>query len=330
MHGNKVQMNNHNVKLPNRSRKGFYAVGAGLLCAIAVTLAGCSGSGPMGKKQDPFAGVGSPIWNDAKGPMPKGGGRRHIGESYEVAGIKFHPRHEPGYDKSGVASWYGPKFNRRMTSNGEWFDMEQLTAAHTTMELPSYAKVTNLENGREVIVRVNDRGPFVDDRIIDMSKRSADVLGFRNKGKTKARVQYIGPAPLKDASYSHLAAMNAELQRNTPVNQMIASANLRDGRYGEEQIASTEAAATVSMASTHTGADYFVQVASFSDPDNANRTRSMLADLGNVQVSPTSGSFGTVHRVRVGPFADQSNALAALEAVRSRGLHDALVTSSTN
>jgi rare lipoprotein A len=314
------------VRLPRRHNKGYFVLGAGLLCAIAITLAGCSGSSPLSnKKKDPFAGVGSPTWDDSKGPIPKGGGRRHVGKPYQVADIWFHPKHEPDYNKVGVASWYGPKFNRRMTSNGEWFDMEQLTAAHTTMELPSYAKVTNLENGREVIVRVNDRGPFVNDRMIDMSKRAADLLGYRGKGKTKARVQYIGRAPLEDPDYGHLAAMNQELKRRTPLNQMIASANLRDGRYGDSTPSYSEAAATVRTPASSGG--YFVQVASFSNPDNASRTKSALSDIGDVEISPTSGSFGQILRVRVGPFNNQAQAQSALDQVRARGHHDALVRS---
>lgn len=318
-------MSNRPLKLPNRSRKVYYFVSAGLLCAIAVTIAGCSGGG----KQDPFAGVGSPLWDEAKGPIPKGGGRRHLGKSYEVAGQKFHPRHDPNYDRKGVASWYGPKFHKRMTSNGEWFDMDQLTAAHTTMELPSYAKVTNLNNGRTVIVRVNDRGPFVNDRIIDMSRRSADALGFRAQGKAPVRVQYIGPAPLKDSDYGHLAAMNQELERGTPLNQMIASADLRNGRYGSEQ--STYAAASIAgnTASVEpvagAGEAYFVQVAAFSDPSNAERARADLSDIGNVAVEAASGGYGQVYRVRVGPLASEADARQALGAVRSRGHADALL-----
>jgi rare lipoprotein A len=312
------------LKLPNRSHRGYYIVGAGLLCAIAVTLAGCSGSG--GGKQDPFAGVGSPYWQDSKGPMPKGGGRRHVGKPYEVAGQKFYPHHDPNYDRTGVASWYGPKFHRRMTSNGEWFDMEQMTAAHTTMELPSYAKVTNLENGRSVIVRVNDRGPFVNNRIIDMSKRSADALGFRGKGKAQTRVQYIGPAPIKDPHYGHLAAMNQELERGTPLRNMIAGADLRDGRYGSETptlVAASTSSSTASIAPASADAGYFVQVAAFSDPSNAQRTKADLSDLGNVQVDATEGSYGQIFRVRLGPLADEAQAEATLDAVRSRGHHDA-------
>ncbi|NNJ76015.1 MAG: septal ring lytic transglycosylase RlpA family protein [Anderseniella sp.] len=317
-------MTDQNLRLPTRRSSGYYFVGAGVLCAVAIALAGCSGSG----KKDPFAGVGSPIWDDAKGPMPKGGGRRHVGKSYQVADIWFHPKHEPNYSKTGVASWYGPKFNRRMTSNGEWFDMEQLTAAHTTMQLPSYAKVTNLENGREVIVRVNDRGPFVNDRIIDMSKRSADLLGFRGRGKTKAHVQYIGPAPLEDPTYGHLAAMNQELKRRTPLNEMIASANLRDGRYGENQPSNRTATAA---ATADTGAEgYYIQVAAFSDPGNAQRTKDALADLGSVQIKPANGSFGPLYRVRVGPLDNHASAQSALQQVRARGHHDAVVNSTIN
>jgi len=317
-------MTQQNIRLPNRNRGGYFVLGAGLLCAIALGLAGCSGS----SKKDPFAGIGSPVWDSAKGPMPKGGGRRHVGKPYQVADIWFYPKHEPSYDKVGVASWYGPKFNRRMTSNGEWFDMEQLTAAHTTMELPSYAKVTNMENGREVIVRVNDRGPFVNDRIIDMSKHSADLLGFRGRGKTRARVTYIGRAPLKDPSYGHLAAMNEELKRRTPLNQMIAGANLRDGRYGENQ--PTYVAAGIHAPVSAEARGYYVQVAAFSDPGNAQRTKEALADLGEVHIKPANGSFGPLYSVRVGPLNNHASAQTALELVRARGHHDAVVNSTYN
>ena len=109
--------------------------------------------------------------------------------------------------------------------------MNELTAAHATLPLPSYAKVSNLENGRSVVVRINDRGPFVGTRIIDMSRRSAEVLGFKPQGMAKVRVQYIGPAPLNDQG-QHLAAMNRELRNGTPINQMMAAA---EGRWGGER-----------------------------------------------------------------------------------------------
>ena len=191
-----------NMRDAVRSIAAFVA-GMSLLLSV-LSLVGCSSS----MKRDPFAGIGSPIYK-GNGPLPKGGGRYQLGEPYEVAGVWFYPKEEPAYDKMGVASWYGPQFHRRMTSNGEWFDMDYLSAAHPTLPLPSYAKVTSLETGKEIVVRVNDRGPFVADRIIDLSRKSAEALGFRNKGTAEVRVQYIGPAPLNDHGM-HLAAMNRD------------------------------------------------------------------------------------------------------------------------
>lgn len=213
-----------------RSPRFLAPLAAVLLISCAVGLSACSSPKVASKKLDPFAGKGSPIY-PGKGPLPKGGGRYHVGKPYEVAGQKFTPREDPNYDAVGVASWYGEAFHRRMTSNGEWFDMNDLTAAHTTLPLPSYAKVTNLTNGKSLIVRVNDRGPFVNDRIIDLSRRSAEVLEVKNKGTAKVRVQYVGPAPLNDKG-EHLMAMNEELRRGTPMKYMIASADMRAGRGG--------------------------------------------------------------------------------------------------
>ena len=163
-----------------------------ILMAMSLTISGCSSNRTASR--DPFAGIGSPIYK-GNGPVPMGGGRYQVGEPYQVAGRWFTPKEQPNYDKTGPASWYGEAFNRRMTSNGEWFDMTRLTAAHPTLPLPSYAKVTNVNNGNTVIVRINDRGPFVGPRIIDLSKQSASALGFKRQGTATVRVQYIGPAP---------------------------------------------------------------------------------------------------------------------------------------
>ncbi len=130
------------------------------------------------------------------GRIPKGGGVRKIGKPYYVSGQRFVPRHDPSYDRSGIASWYGRDFHGRKTANGEVYDMNALTAAHPTLPLPSYAYVTNKQNGKTLLVRVNDRGPFVKNRIIDLSHRSARELGFFNQGTAHVRVRYAGPAPL--------------------------------------------------------------------------------------------------------------------------------------
>jgi rare lipoprotein A len=119
-----------------------------------------------------------------------------VGAPYQVGGVWYVPREQPNYDAVGVASWYGDEFHQKATANGEMFDMNAVTAAHTTLPLPSMVEVTNLENGRKLMVRVNDRGPFVGDRIIDLSRAAARELGYERAGLAKVRVRYVGPAPL--------------------------------------------------------------------------------------------------------------------------------------
>jgi rare lipoprotein A (peptidoglycan hydrolase) len=150
-----------------------------------LTLAGCGGS-PMGALD--------PIMSRVSGEEVKG--RKVIGEPYRVGGRWYHPKEDPDYDEVGMASWYGPKFHGKTTANGERFNQHALTAAHPTLPLPSFARVTALKTGRSIVVRLNDRGPFKHGRIIDVSRAAADKLGFRRAGKTKVRVEYLGPAPV--------------------------------------------------------------------------------------------------------------------------------------
>jgi rare lipoprotein A (peptidoglycan hydrolase) len=185
--------------------------------------------------------IGSPMFKRV-GLIPRGGGRYQLGAPYRIGGRLFQPREITDYDEIGIASWYGHRFHRRMTANGEWFDMEYFTAAHPTMPLPSYARVINLENGKEMVVRVNDRGPFVGSRLIDLSKKTAEMLEFRAQGITKVRVQYIGPAPLDDDG-RHLAAMNRELRRGTPLTEIIAVASGLRQRHA--MMAGTSASASL-------------------------------------------------------------------------------------
>ncbi|MEQ1673180.1 MAG: septal ring lytic transglycosylase RlpA family protein, partial [Hyphomicrobium sp.] len=130
------------------------------------------------------------------GQVPKGGGGFKLGSPYKVAGRWYVPREEPGYDREGIGSWYGDDFHGRKTANGEIFDKNALSAAHPTLPLPSYAYVTNLNTGRTILVRVNDRGPYVNDRLIDLSHASARALGYENQGHARVRVRYAGRAPL--------------------------------------------------------------------------------------------------------------------------------------
>jgi rare lipoprotein A len=138
--------------------------------------------------------------------LPRGGGREQVGKPYKIRGKWYYPREDMAYDKSGTASWYGAAFHGRRTANGEIYDMNQLSAAHPTMPLPSYARVTNLSNGNTLIVRVNDRGPYAHNRLIDMSKRAAEMLDYTGSGTAQVRVQYVGRAPVQGNDDQYLLA----------------------------------------------------------------------------------------------------------------------------
>ncbi|NNE58731.1 MAG: septal ring lytic transglycosylase RlpA family protein [Hellea sp.] len=134
-----------------------------------------------------------------------------IGKPYKVAGQSYTPKHNPDYDKIGVASWYGDKFHGKPTANGEAYDKNALTAAHKTLPLNSYVYVTNLETGKSLKVRLNDRGPFIDGRIIDLSEAAAGALGIRGEGLGRVRVQYAGAAPTTDAGKPFKPAKPAQI-----------------------------------------------------------------------------------------------------------------------
>jgi rare lipoprotein A len=162
--------------------------------AIALTAANCSSSNVRSGIDPKYGVAASPrVVRDGE-PVPKGGGREHVGKAYTVAGRTYVPRINPDYRNEGLASWYGANFHGRRTANGEIFDRGSVAAAHTTMPLPSYARVTNTQNGHSMIVRVNDRGPFHGNRIIDVSERAAIALGFKNQGTARVRVEYVGRA----------------------------------------------------------------------------------------------------------------------------------------
>jgi rare lipoprotein A len=139
-------------------------------------------------------------------PIPRGGGQYLIGHPYRIAGHTYYPSENTSYTAVGMASWYGAAFHGRRTANGEVYDMASLTAAHPTMPLPSYARVTNLSNGYSVIVRVNDRGPYHGGRVMDVSSRTADALAFKGEGTARIKVEYVGPAPLEGSDDNTLLA----------------------------------------------------------------------------------------------------------------------------
>ena len=139
-------------------------------------------------------------------PVPKGGGTYRVGKPYTVAGRVYVPEEDPNYRAEGMASWYGDDFHGRLTANGEVFDMASLTAAHPTLPIPCYARVTNLSNGKSLIVRVNDRGPYHGNRLIDVSNRAAELLEFKGNGVARVRVEYVARAPLEGSDDRQLVA----------------------------------------------------------------------------------------------------------------------------
>ncbi len=160
---------------------------------------------------------------EAQASIVRGGGHYRIGQPYEVAGKLYKPHEDTGYDRTGTASWYGPSFHGRLTANGEIFDSAAISAAHPTMPLPSYVRVTNLANNRSLVVRVNDRGPFSGDRLIDVSEQTAALLGFRRRGTTQVRVEYVSRAPLAGEDKATLLATYRGPDLESP-NILLASA----------------------------------------------------------------------------------------------------------
>ncbi|MGV8928860.1 MAG: septal ring lytic transglycosylase RlpA family protein [Brevundimonas sp.] len=209
---------------------------------------------------------------------------------YQVRGRWYQPAEQAGYDETGTASWYGDQFNGRPTATGERFDMHALTAAHKTLPLPGLVEVTNLANGRRIVVRVNDRGPFVDNRIIDLSRGSADALGMLQAGVAEVRVRYLGRAP-------------------------------RTGGGTALQYAEAEAAPG-SMTSGRR--DFWIQAGAFSDRRAARRVADQLGDHATVDGDRNDG----LYRVLVGPWPDPNAAERSRQAVIARGYADALLISA--
>jgi rare lipoprotein A len=179
----------------------------GLLSLIAGGLALANCAGNVAGRVDPRYGVASSARAVQPGePVPKGGGVYRVGKPYTVAGRIYTPDEDNQYSAVGLASWYGDDFHGRYTANGEIFDMNAISAASPTLPLPSYARVTNLNNHRSIVVRVNDRGPYVGNRLIDVSVQTAKLLGFYGQGVTKVKVEYVGRAPLKGSDDRKLAA----------------------------------------------------------------------------------------------------------------------------
>jgi rare lipoprotein A len=265
---------------------------------------------------------------------------------YTINNVRYVPKDDPKYDETGLASWYGEPFHGRLTAAGEIYDMNRVSAAHKTLPLPTTVEVTNLENGRVLVVRVNDRGPFVDGRIIDLSRRAAQLLGFERDGVARVRVRIKGSpddafvmrpkaitvaeeksvtaAPRPTVQVAALAPPDAAegasaMSLSTPA---VTRAPAAPPDMLPEQAAAAE---TVYRVPVDAATRLFVQAGAFTDYQNALRMKAMLSPVGGVDIQHALIDDRDFYRVRIGPLGDVNEADRALARIKSQGAGDARI-----
>ena len=292
---------------------------------LALLTAGCAtGSGDNGVTVPPNAGV------------------YKIGAPYQIGDTWYYPREQPEYDETGIASWYGPNFYGHPTANGERYNAGALTAAHRTLPLPVNVRVTNLDNGKSLVVRVNDRGPFAKGRIIDMSERGATLLGFKDQGTARVRVTFVSRADLAGgarvpsqtppeiasavpaAPTSRIAATDLDAVPGTrmlPVVRLGEPA-MRTGGLADSAIA-TQPTGVVDIVPIPAATHLYVQAGAFGSYQNALRLQAKLG--GRLQISPITQGGQTLYRLRLGPFDELGDADRALAQLTGLGTNDARI-----
>lgn len=253
--------------------------------------------------------------SQVKEPVPKVEPRARYGNHspYFVFGKRYEvlPDHR-GYVARGTASWYGTKFHGRLTSNREPYDMYAYTAAHKTLPLPAYARVTNLENGRSAVVRINDRGPFVGDRLIDLSYAAAVKLGVHIKGTAPVEVRVIDP----EVASSSQDVVHNEVQITPLVAPVLPVPHTITSPAVSVDL---QASANATQPEPLSQSGYFQQCGAFGMLDNARMLQARLRAAGVQSVDVLVANGGAPHRVVVGPYADRIEALAAQSDLARRG-----------
>ena len=277
-----------------------------------------------------------------------------VGSPYKIDGIWYYPKENFTLIETGVASWYGPGFHEEYTANGEIFDQNELTAAHRTLQLPSIVRVTNLENGRSVVVRVNDRGPFKQGRIMDVSKRTAELLGFAGKGTAHVRLKVLEKESRNLAAAAQIGkdttrltlsdlrrkkSASVKLQPSAKLSRVVPVSVAVDGlpeslitpTIATEELAFSKkklspapsvplfTPAPVVMKAPVNYTDIFVQAGSFSVFDNAERLTKQLVKIAPTVIEPATVRFRKMYRVKLGPLASIEEAEKVLEKVISSG-----------
>lgn len=263
-----------------------------------------------------------------------------VGKTYTVLGQTYTPRETYNFTETGIASWYGPGFHKGRTASGEVYDKYEMTAAHRTLQMPSLVRVTNLDNGRSVIVRVNDRGPFKRGRVIDVSKRAAEMLGMIGTGTAKVRIDLLPVESriIAEAAKTGMSTKGAEVAMNEtgrlpdnivragggavqPVSIQTAAANVpghvSGGNFYPDPVV-TQMPVTPSQ--------IYVQVGAFGSQDNAQKLVGRLSNFGQAIVQPADFGGRTVYRVRLGPLDSVNSADNVLSRVIAAGHNDAIIT----
>jgi len=274
-----------------------------------------------------------------------------IGKPYQINGVWYYPAEDFNYDETGVASWYGPGFHAKNTANGEIYDQNELTAAHKTLPMPSLVRVTNLDNGRSVVVRVNDRGPYANGRVIDMSRRGAQLLGFEGSGTAKVRVKILAEETRAIAAAARQGTPAPILaETDGPVPKPVPRARIEvAGPAGPTTGKPTvgNVGVTVPPPATVAGSmvagrfvpaplvsqmpvrgqeNLYVQVGAFGSAENVARARARLAAMGQpANVSSTRSGKLTLQRVRVGPLDSVDRADVVLNQIIQAGLTEAKI-----
>jgi len=289
-------------------------------------MTACSGGG-MSKDR------GSTINED------QASGHYKVGRPYQIKGVWYYPKEDYSYDETGIASWYGDDFHRLATANGERYNKNELTAAHRTLPLPSLARVTNLDNGRAIVVRINDRGPFSQGRVIDVSQRAAQLLGFERNGTAKVRVQVLADESraIAEAMRSYGSAPNeaepyiadtgekiAKSYEPTPASKAVNTPPALAPRPAPTMETVKPVAEYIQMPVTGAG-DIFIQAGSFSQVDNAKKLKEKLASFGKVSVAEAVVKGTTYYRVRLGPIKNVAQADSLLKKVLRSGTDGARI-----
>ena len=277
-------------------------------------------------------------------PVSSAASTYKVGKPYQVAGVWYYPREDFDYDETGIASWYGPTFHGKQTANGEAFDQNAVSAAHKTLPMPSVVRVTNLENGRSLVVRVNDRGPFANGRILDLSRRASQLLGFEGAGTARVRVQVmaeesrvlagkaqpdptepkIAAAPRESVTAETLPPLGSkETPKVTMASTGPSASTQRAALLAErtERELNSQEVQQVAVKAT----SIYVQAGAFSRHDNAIRLQARLSAVGRPAIQQLAVKGQTVYRVRFGPLANVEEADRLLDAVIANGQQDAKV-----